>query len=232
MSAIDVGRNFWANYRKDGKDPDQRDPVLRSYHRMLWSKPLPNGRALSLDEYLHHSSESGDIQFSSDSFMHTYQSWKRYQHVISRIPKEETEHFYHLAGTIGGIMIFPSNKVDGKRTINGEKGCNGRILDRIDLTLECIRRHYEGGNSPLSETLERYSSFFDMFIDFKGYADFFLMQDMVTDGGKVKFLCSFDDFNSSPLPKDVAEYILYKDNAVSFLNARNGRIRDWAQKNL
>ena len=232
MNVIDTGHDFWANYRKDGKDPDQRDPLLRSYHRMLWSKPLPNGKVLSLDGYLHHNSELGEFSFSSDSFMHTYQSWKRYQHVIGRIPKEETEHFHHLAGTIGGIMIFPSNKVDGKRTINGEKGCNSKILDRIDLTMECIRRYYEDEKSPLSETLERYRPFLDLFINLRGYADFFLMQDMVTDDNKIEFFCSFDDFSSSPLPRDVDEYIRYKDNAVSFLNARNKRIKDWADRNL
>jgi len=26
-----------------GKDPDRFSPTMRSYHRQLWSKPLPNG---------------------------------------------------------------------------------------------------------------------------------------------------------------------------------------------
>jgi len=227
---IDTGRNFWAGYGKGLKDPDQHDPLLRSYHRMLWSKPLPCGRVLTLDKYLHHDSGIGTFSFSSDSFMHTYSLWKRYRHVIDQIPPEDILHFQSIAGTIGGITIFPSNKVDGKRTINGEKGCNPRILDRIDLTMECIRRYYEGEESPLYETLKRYASFFDLFGDLKGYAEFFLMQDMVTDAGKVRFLTSFDDFVSSPLPRDVIGYTEYKKNSILFINARNGRIREWADE--
>ena len=229
---IDVSHNFWKYYLRTKKDPDSHDPILRRYHRLLWSKPLPNGKMLSLDEYLRHNSELGSFSFSSDSFMHTFSEWKRYQHVIVQIPKSETERFYSLAGTIGGITIFPSNKVEGKMTINGAKGCDSKILDRIDLTMECIRRHYEGGKSPLSETLERYRSFFDLFTDFKGYAEFFMMQDMVAADQKIKFLCSFDGFRSSPLPDGVDEYIRYKDNSISFLERRNDRIKNWAEENL
>lgn len=45
-------------------------------------------------------------------------------------------------------MVFPSNMVDGKMTINWARGCHTRITDRFDLTVECIRRHYQGGDSP------------------------------------------------------------------------------------
>ena len=32
-----------------GKDPDSYSPTLRSYHRELWSKPLPSGELFALD---------------------------------------------------------------------------------------------------------------------------------------------------------------------------------------
>ena len=52
----------------------------------------------------------------------------------------------------------------------------------MDLTLECIRRHYLGDPvTPLGETLGRYREFFDLFDDFRGYVDFFLLQVLVTD---------------------------------------------------
>ncbi|MCL1810933.1 MAG: hypothetical protein FWG41_01755 [Methanomassiliicoccaceae archaeon] len=229
---IDVDHDFWKNYRTDKKDPDSHDTLLREYHRLLWSKPLPDGRPLLLDRYLQHNSELGSFSFSSDSFMHTYSGWKRYQNVIGQIPKEEIEYFYRVASTIGAITIFPSNKVNGMRTINGEKGCNAGILDRIDLTMECIRRHYAGESSPMSATLERYASFFGLFGDFKGYVDFFLMQDMVDNSCSVKFLCEFGDFNSSPLPAGVEEYMRYKENAIAFVTKRNLRIKKWAEENL
>ena len=69
-------------------------------------------------------------------------------------------------------MVFPSNRVDGKMTINGARGFLRRVADRMDLTLESIRRHYRGEPSPLGATLARYADFFALFEDFGGYVDF------------------------------------------------------------
>ena len=52
------------------------------------------------------------------------------------------------------------------------EGFSSAISDRMDLTLECIRRHYIGEWSPLTKVLERYSDFFALFRDFAGYVDF------------------------------------------------------------
>ena len=51
----------------------------------------------------------------------------------------------------------------------------------MDLTLESIRRHYRAASSPLADVLARYRDFFAAFEDFRGYVDFWLLQDMVTD---------------------------------------------------
>jgi hypothetical protein len=43
-----------------------------------------------------------------------------------------------------------------------------RIADRMDLTLECIRRHYAGEpGSPLSDVTTNYADFFKLFGTFK-----------------------------------------------------------------
>ena len=61
------------------------------------------------------------------------------------------------------------------------RGWTRAIADRMDLT-PSIRRHYLGDPvTPLGETLGRYREFFDLFDDFRGYVDFFLLQDLVTD---------------------------------------------------
>ena len=54
-------------------------------------------------------------------------------------------------------MVFPSNRVDGKMNINGARGFLRQIADRMDLTLESIRRHFRGEPSPLGATLARYA---------------------------------------------------------------------------
>lgn len=47
LCEIDVDYNFFKDIPA-GKDPDSRSPTLRRYHRLLWSKPLPDGRPFEL----------------------------------------------------------------------------------------------------------------------------------------------------------------------------------------
>ena len=121
--------------------------------------------------------------------------------------------------------MFPSKKIDNKMTINGARGINHKIQDRFDLTLECIRSFYLKEKSPLSDTLERYSQFFNLFDNFKGYLDFFLLQDLVEENYlAIKFWHPFNGFDYSPLPNNIEEYQAYKINVIDFLTARNQRV--------
>lgn len=213
-----------------GKDPDTYSPTLRQYHRLLWSKPLPSGRHFHLNDtlqgaYLHHCSELGEFFLSSDSVIPSFTRWKRLRHIIELFPEEENEAFRSIGYTIGGMMVFPGNKIDGKQTINGARGFNGKISDRFDLTLECIRRHYLLQESPLAVTLSRYREFFGLFEDFKGYVDFFTLQDLVTeDNATIKFFIPFDDFNTPSVPWDRDAYLEYRHCSIEFVEARNRRI--------
>ncbi len=122
-------------------------------------------------------------------------------------------------------MVFPGHRVGRKMTINGARGFHPRIKDRFDLTVECIRRHYLNENSPLSDTLNRYTDFFSLFKNFQGYVEFFLLQDMVKgDFSTVKFFSPFGNFKTSPLPSNRDAYLSYKQLALEFIEARNRRI--------
>ena len=75
-----------------------------------------------------------------------------------------------------------------------------------------IRRYYNNENSPLFEAIKRYSNFFSLFSDFKGYCDFFLLQDLITnDYSQINFFLPFNEFISNPLPKNADEYKVYKN---------------------
>jgi hypothetical protein len=212
------------------RDTDTFSPSLASYHKVLWSKPLPSGSPFDLDVsgppfYLHHRSDLGEFWLSSDTVIHTYSSWPRVAHIISQIPPRETDEFRHLTYTIGGMMVFPANKVDGKMTMNGCRGFNHKIRDRFDLTLECIRLYYLREPSPLGECIDRYPAFFGLFDDFAGYVSFFLLQDLVDPvDSTVAFFTPFDGFNTSPVPRTLDEYLGYRERAMEFINARNRRI--------
>ena len=117
-------------------------------------------------------------------------------------------------------------------TINGARGINHKIQDRFDLTLECIRRFYIKESSPLSDPLERYSQFFNLFDDFEGYVNFFLYQDLVEeDYSEIKFWHSFDNFVSPPLPTSIDEYLSYKTKVIGFIKARNQRMLSSTNQN-
>jgi hypothetical protein len=215
-----------------GKDPDARSPTLRRYHRLLWSKPLPSGGVFELVDttprvYLHHRSELGEFWLASDTVIPSFRKQPGLSHVLAQIP-DKLAAFRRIGYTIGGMMVFPGNQVGRKMTINCARGCHPRIKDRFDHTVECIRRHYLDLPSPLSDTLARYADYFRLFGDFRGYVEFFLLQDMVTaDCSAVKFFSPFKDFNSSPVPDSMAAYLAYRELAVGFIEARNQRIRAW-----
>ena len=211
----------------EGKDPDTHSKTLRRYHKMLWSKPLPSGLRFDLDDvtlgcYLHHKSTAGEFFLSSDAVIPTF----NYRRDITNLTSaEELKVFDAITYTIGGMMVFPGNRIDGKWTINQARGCTRKIGDRFDLTLECIRRHYSNDDSPLSGALRRHAKFFDLFQGFRGYVDFFLLQDLIaTDGSAVRIAAPFDDFRGSPIPASVEEYRVYKNAAIAFIEARNQRI--------
>jgi hypothetical protein len=207
---------------------------------LLWNKPLPSGKRFKLTANekppycLTHKSELGKFCLSSDSILHTYTRWTRESmaRIIRTIPKCESGEVYDLASTISGYIVFPANQIERKPTINGIRGMHPRIMDRFDLTLECIRRWYQGEESPLYIHLERYKDFFQLFETFKGYYTFFLLDDLVDGGsGTVRFWLQFSDFGkTAPLPADLDEYLLYRKNVVEFANARSKRMMEYTEK--
>ena len=224
LAGIDVNFRFTED-TPPGKDPDQHSPTLRRYHQQLWSKPLPDGTMFDLvataNDYLLHVSSRGTFTLTSDAI--TTPLAGRACRVIEGIP--EGQRPQDLGYTVGSALVFPGNRVDGKATLNGARGFHPRIVDRFDLTLECIRRHYAGTPSPLSEALARYGDFFSLFVDFAGYVEFFLLQDLVHSDGGVRFMHHFEDFSTPAVPKTVHDYIVYAEASNDFIRARNARIR-------
>lgn len=228
MPRLDIDVAF--DFRRDtpeGKDPDVHSKTLRRYHRLLWSKPLPSGAPFGLSDsirghYLHHRSTAGEFSLSSDTVIPTFRWHKLVQ---TQIAAPELEEFRATVYTMGGMMVFPAKRIDGKWTINQARGCTRQIGDRFDLTLECVRRYYNGDESPLSQVLTRYASFFEIFGGFRGYVEFFLLHDLVSgDFSTVKMFAPFQDFRTPAIPKDVDAYRAYKSSACQFIHKRNQRI--------
>jgi hypothetical protein len=228
---IDISFNVYSDAK--GGDPDRNSQILRLYHKILWSKFLPNGKNFDLQHkdgfYLYHESELGRFIFGSDAITHSYRNQSRKKWLTEKIPNEVNELF-NLGATIGAHIIFPNNKIDNKFTINQARGVNVLIDDRFDLTLECIRLFYLGINSPLYDALLRYENFFKLFVDFKGYIDFFLLNDLIDESGKIKFYLPFDEFKTKPSFSSIDDYLIYKLSVTEFVQARNRRIAIYANQ--
>ncbi|MEI7596430.1 MAG: hypothetical protein WCK02_11830 [Bacteroidota bacterium] len=228
MNKIDI--DF--NYRLDSScgDPDTDSNKLYEAHSFLWNKMLPSGKILDLKII---SVKYGRLllknplfdNLSSDRMCsHFDGKYKgKFDGWLSEVERLELKH---KVRTIGGHIIFPAHKKNGF-TVNQARGVSRLICDRFDLTLECIRLFYRDEQSPLYNTLMRYKYFFDLFIDFNGYVDFFMLQDFIDEKEQIKFSLPFDNFNRSPLPQSVEEYKEYKIHTVDLINCRNKRIIEY-----
>lgn len=230
--------NFWSN--NDGlgggnADPDSVSKTLRMYHRILWSRQLPNGEVMDLKEgsgpyYLTWKA----FRFGSDAITTGFRYYK-YRYMIDQVAASLDnyhawmESLIRRSYSIGGMIIFPKRPYG----LNPARGCNTKISDRWDLTLECIRLYYKGEESPLYETINKDKEFFDLFVDFKGYVDFFYLQDCVTpDYSSVVFWEGDGTFRDNPRPENVEDYFKFIDNMMEFVEKRNRRIAaEWGRNN-
>lgn len=235
---MDFDVNFDHRLDSQGKDPDTHSPTLRIQHQLLWSKALPDGTLFQLSQeenkYLKHESHLGLFHISSDTISHSLREQVKMQPLVKQIPTQQLDTFQAVGSIIGARIIFPRNRIGGQATINQARGMHGKINDRFDLTLECIRLHYLGLSNPLQGVLARYASFFKLFKDFPNYVEFFLLEDLVSiDSTEINyFLPHESSFELSPRPQSVEEYNQYMENSIKFVKARNERIQDWVTRNL
>ena len=230
---IDVDFDCRTEATKPKSDPDAVSRTLRHNHQYIWNKPLPNGKLFELDiscrmPLLTHRSELGIFELTSDHMRRTLADRVETKNLVNLLTEQLKQFAEDRAWLVSDCILFPCKKVDGKMTINGARGMNSRIGDRFDLTLECIRRHYDGEKSPLADAIARYAGFFRLFESFEGYVNFFMLQDLVDSGlEKVKYHLPFDNFQCNAVPRDLDSYIRYLASLQEFHARRADRVRSW-----
>lgn len=229
-----------------GKDPDSHSPTLRRYHRLLWSKPLPDGQPFelqarrALSPYLVYEADGTSFVLGSDAITSSYTRWSRRKSkalaaAIAALNEDERSRYLNPPYTIGSAMIWPVRKKD-RPTMNTARGFgpSGRLIaDRMDLTLECIRRHYAGElESPLADVITAYADFFELFDGFTEFVEFFHFQDLVTPAyDEIQFYLPFDNFKRSGTPATKEEYVEYREKTLEFIKKRGRRMADWVMEN-
>ena len=229
MELKDIDISFDARKETpDGKDPDSASKTLKAYHRLLWSKPLPNGEKMKLDLVKGTLKwQEKEMWFGVDSIAVSFNHARFHllEYVKENTPNfaEEREVFLSKTYTIGGSIIFPMVRW----SMNQARGCSVKICDRWDLTLECIRRFYAGEPTPLDKAFAKSADFFRLFVDFKGYVDFFLLQDCVDENYNVKFWLDTPFFASLPMPRSLKEYNSWIQTQFDFVDRRGQRIAEY-----
>jgi len=222
---------------KDGQDVDAYSLNLAHFHQYLWTRMTPSGIKLNLVKSSSPRYEfffNKKQRFSSDSMTNSYCLWNQNKQlpIKTKLIENLYEKYKEVDNTIAGFIIFPKNdnKFDRHWTINQTRGTCSTIKDRFDFTLECIRRWYakEEGQNPLEEVLERQNYFYMLFNDFKGYIDFFFLQDFVDENYRV-IIWSEKLFD--PLPKTTYQWGELIKIMTELLKKRQNRIKHFICKN-
>ena len=240
-ATIDPNRDF-ASYYQNGGDPDRDCERLYQWHRALWGRVVPGISPFELEIIYDRgygmrlrTGDGVEYWLGSDGIIPTWSTpgWTdRFAPDLVAEVAKDAKGFDRIASTIGGYILFPRNR-DGQtgQTINQSRGRHPAIADRFDLTLECIRRHYSepAADNPLGERLSYYADFFALFGDFDTYVRFFLLDDLITPGrSAVRSLVTGEPLTAFRIPalvSDAAEYAEYRQRSISFVTARNQRIR-------
>ncbi|MBR6205368.1 MAG: hypothetical protein IKQ60_10110 [Candidatus Methanomethylophilaceae archaeon] len=218
--------NFWNNKKGLGlgsADPDKQSPALKEFHKWAWCRELPNGQLFELKDDPAGYLKWNGMRFASDSITAGFR-YERCRPLLKEVEasminyRHYVESYIRTTYTMGGMIIFPKHR----NSINQIRGINRCICDRWDLTLECIRRYYSGEESPLSWCLDQDKRFFDLFIDFKGYVNFFHLKGCVsTDYSKVNLWLDTELFVKDPLPRTLSEYKSWIKSQISFVKSRS-----------
>lgn len=216
-----------------GSDADAWSPMLREAHRRLWSKQLGTGGDvlnLTPDLIATNPPSIRGLELSSDTIANTHNRYRRRQVDVlwEALPAEDKQRYDRGFYKLGGFIVFPCHR----NSLNQQRGTRGRIDDRFDVTLECIRLYYDGVTSvdrnPLGDVLIGDAAFFDLFGQglqgFAHYVDFFHLSGLVADG-RIQWFDDFDGddrpFVESPLPKTGPAYVRYLENVLDFVDRRS-----------
>ena len=240
VPTIDPEQDF-ASYYLNGGDPDMTCERLYRWHQLLWGRTVSGVTPWQLEvvrgrrfELALTSASGARFRLRSDGMITTWEKpgWASQYKFDADLVAEiaaDVDDFNRVASKMGAYIPFPLNSADQSGdTINQARGKHPLIVDRFDLTLECIRAHYAEQYSPLAERLSHFRGFFDLFGTFDTYVRFFLLDDLLTsDRSGVLSLMSGEPlagFEAPAIASTAAQYAEFRTRSISFVEARNDRI--------
>ncbi|RAX15033.1 hypothetical protein DC347_19635 [Pseudarthrobacter sp. AG30] len=245
MRVFDIAFDYLLDTTPPGTDADSNSPRLKADHQLLWTKELCGGQLFELavseipkvrrkNYLMFEQTPDKSITFGSDAITNSYTRWVKPKALVeakAQLNEEQKRRYFDPPYTIGSAMIWPVRGIH-LPTLNTARGMRAKIADRMDLTLECIRRHYaKEPDSPLADVITNYWDFFELFGTFEKFVEFFHFQDLVTPEGKIAFFLEEDDedkvFTRSGVPVTKDEYIRVREASLKFIALRGNRMADW-----
>ena len=208
---------------------DLHSHTLRIYHQFLWSRPLPDGSHLELDASRSRTTDylvtQDGLVLASDSLINSMTTWPHMTEVLAHIPEEEQEAFRRRASSVAATGLWPKRRGPSGQSINQARGMNRKIADRLDLTIECIRRYYAGQESPLAPVLEDAARFFGLWPGWDAWVRWWLLDDLVDAEGQIRWFLPFTEFGKEqPWPSTPRSWRVYRDRCVDFIDQRAERM--------
>ena len=174
--------------------------------------------------YLHHRSDLGDFQLSSDAVIATFIRYAATARVIGQVPQAEHDEFDRLGYTMGGMMVFPGNKVDGKLTLNAARGFNRKISDGWTSPWSASDAT-TGTRTARSARTSAVRRLLRPVRGLPGLRRLLPAADLASaDYETVRFFMPFNDFDPAVIPRDLHTYLEFRRLSIEFTEARNRRI--------
>jgi len=183
---FDTSFDYKTDTSRTKPDPDSGSQLLRWDHELLWTKELRPGVLFApkvtprKSEYLIFTDANEERHcYGSDAITSSYtgrSSPASLATAMADLNQCQKSRYLDPPYTIGSTMIWPVRRTDSP-TMNQARGFgpSGRLIgDRMDLTLECIRRHSstESENPPAGALKDAYA---DFFAAINSYRDFFAL---------------------------------------------------------
>ena len=80
-----------------------------------------------------------------------------------------------------------------------------------------LHPRYAGEESPLSKQLKSDAAFYQLFNDFRGYVEYFYLEDCVTEDYQVQMWMDGTPFERPAFPQNVEEYCEFIRKEVDFV---------------
>lgn len=235
------------NFKLESRiDPDSKCYSLyEDLTKKLFYKSFPNGYVIKKTEFKERMGKNENKYWELVMTVESIQGEKKIfglgadyigasvnWALQSNIPQIDIKEFLKISRILGGHIFFPRWQISNNKkqilSLNVARGAefirkNKRrpgFYDRFDMFLFDLKNWYDGNLSQLQEEFDSNEVWLKLFIDFRGFINYFLLNDFVNNDFEVIDLTNNGNFIEqfeSYIPKNSENYSLYFENSNNII---------------